>query len=81
MTSPRSDRTVVQPSQWLYCRACGWQADRPNMAMDPSCPDCGTHLWLMGFTPRDWMKYGSELLSGRIRLIELGVLIETRHGA
>ena len=25
---------------WMFCPKCGWQADEPNTAMKPVCPEC-----------------------------------------
>ena len=63
---------------WLYCGRCGWQTLKNDVPYEGKIWCCYAPLMCrLEFSQKDWMQFGAELKSNKLRCRDLEHLVQT----
>lgn len=46
--------------KWMFCASCGWQTEKPGMAMKPVCPECTTKMSTASMSQGEYARMREE---------------------
>lgn len=62
---------MIQPKmKWLYCSACRWNDDGPNVYKKTRCPKCGDLLMFLEGTIIEILEIYNHLSLGDLSLLD-----------